>query len=134
MKIAKLMKIAGFHDFLSSAMSKIIKIPIGFFIHFCQGERKEHILLKIIFLLISRHFHENHENEHFFGFGAESCPRGWKVLFPLGNINGFGESFSLQNWKKWKIMKILKFLDFYGKIMKIREIMHFSPLFRILET
>ena len=28
-------------------------------------------------------------------------------------------------------MKFMKFLDFYGKIMKIREIMHFSPLFRI---
>ena len=28
-------------------------------------------------------------------------------------------------------MKILKILDFYSKIMKIREIMHFSPLFRI---
>ena len=25
----------------------------------------------------------------------------------------------------------MKFLDFYGKIMKIREIMHFSPLSRI---
>ena len=27
-------------------------------------------------------------------------------------------------------MKFMKFLDFYGKIMKIREIMNFSPLFR----
>ena len=58
------------------------------------------------------------ENEHFFGFGAESCPRGWKVLFSQGNINESWESFSLQNWEKWKIMKFLEFLDFMVKSWK----------------
>ena len=84
------MKIAGFHDFLSSAMSKIIKIPIGFYTFLPRGAQGAHFAPKVTFLLISQHFHEDHENEHFFGFGAESCPRGWKVLYSLGNINDFG--------------------------------------------